>query len=65
MVTNIRNQKVMFLNLISGLSIYIYIYIYVYIYIYIDVYIYIYIYIYIYMRSLDFLKTADKIIQDL
>ena len=57
MVTNIRNQKVMFLNLITGLSIYIYIYIYIYANIYI--------YIYIYMRSLDFLKTADKIIQDL
>ena len=39
----------MFLNLITGLSIYIYANIY----------------IYIYMRSLDFLKTADKIIQDL
>ena len=52
MVTNIRNQKVMFLNLITGLSIYICEYIYIYIYIYI-------------MRSLDFLKTADKIIQDL
>ena len=47
MVTNIRNQKVMFLNLITGLSIYIYMR------------------VYIYMRSLDFLKTADKIIQDL
>ena len=59
MVTNIRNQKVMFLNLITGLSIYIYASIYIYIYNFI------YIYIYIYMRSLDFLKTADKIIQDL